>query len=98
MKMRKQRLMGLALVVISGILLALASTGTTPEDQDATAILMTLPLGLYMIFGKTYILYDGEPEAKARDEPEIRPRASPPSTLHIPQSRKEPHHAEKKIG
>lgn len=73
MKMRKQRLMGLALVVISGMLLALASTGTTPEEQDATAVLLTLPLGLYMIFTKTYVLYE-EPEAKARGEPEPRLR------------------------
>lgn len=73
MKMRKQRVMGLALVVISGLLLALASTGTTPEEQDATAVLLTLPLGLYMIFTKTYILY-GEPEARARGKPERRVR------------------------
>ena len=57
MKMRKQRLMGVALVVISWFILLLALTGTTIADQDATAVLLTLPLGLYMIFSEEYILY-----------------------------------------
>lgn len=61
MKMIKQRLMGLALVAISAFVVVLASGGTTPEDQDATAAVLIGPLGLYMIFTKQYILYDGEP-------------------------------------
>ena len=50
MKMREQRLIGAALVIMSGILIALACSGTTQEDRDVTAVLLTLPLGLYMIF------------------------------------------------
>lgn len=75
MKMRKQRFMGVALVAIAALVVLLASTGETPEDQDATAALLVGPLGLYMIFTKSYILYDGEPEAKARDEPKPGDRA-----------------------
>ena len=60
MKMRKQRILGAVLVVISGIMLALACSGSTIEERDATAVLFTLPLGLYAIFTKEYILYDGE--------------------------------------
>lgn len=52
MKMTKQRLMGLALVVISVFMLLLASTGETMEDRDATAVLLTLPLGIYMMVTK----------------------------------------------
>ena len=57
MKMRKQRYTGIALVAISWLILLLALTGTTPVDQDATAAVLTLPLGLYMLFTDQYILY-----------------------------------------
>ena len=65
MKMRKQRLMGVALVVISWLVVLLACTGETPEDQDATAALLVGPLGLYMLYSDDYLLYDGEPRARA---------------------------------
>ena len=67
MKMTKQRLMGLALVVTSVLLLFLASTGETLEERDATAVLIILPLGKYMMVTKNYVLYDGE-EAVMEDE------------------------------
>lgn len=55
MKMREQRLIGAALVIMSGILFAMACGGTTPEDRGVTALLLTLPLGLYMIFADSYV-------------------------------------------
>ncbi len=55
--MRKQRLIGAVLVLVSALILAGAATGETSYDQDATAVLLTLPLGLYMIFAKKYILW-----------------------------------------
>ena len=67
MKMTKQRLMGLALGVTSVLLLFLASTGETLEERDATAVLIILPLGMYMMVTKNYVLYDGE-EAVMEDE------------------------------
>jgi len=57
MKMRKQRHMGAAMVVLSWFILLLAATGASPADQDATAAVLLLPLGLYMIFSEKYILY-----------------------------------------
>lgn len=60
MKMRKQRLMGLAMLAITALILVMARGGRTPEDSDATAAFLTGPLGLYMLLSKTYILYDGE--------------------------------------
>lgn len=57
--MRKQRLMGVLLVVLSWAMLLIAGTGQTVEEQDATAVMLTLPLGLYMIYTETYVLYDG---------------------------------------
>ena len=59
MKMREQRLLGALLVVVSGILLAIALSGTTVEEQDATAVLLTLTLGLSMMFSSKYLINDG---------------------------------------
>lgn len=86
MKMRKQRLMGLAMLGITVLILLIARSGRTPEDRDATAVLLTGPLGLYMLLSKTYVLYDGEePEedAEASRSGEGTPRA------HINNRRKE---------
>lgn len=74
-KMTKQRLMGLALVAISAAILWLASTGKTVEDRDATAVLITLSLGIYALVTKEYILYDGD--AEAEEEPEQKARVGP---------------------
>lgn len=53
----EQRLMGLALVLISVLLIVICSNGATVEEQDATAVLFTLPLGLYLIFTKNICIY-----------------------------------------
>lgn len=66
MKMRKQRCMGLVLVLLSLLVVKMASTGTTPEDSDATVAVLLGPLGIYMMVTKQYILYDGE---EANSEP-----------------------------
>lgn len=68
MKMTKQRLMGLTLVVISVLMLLLASTGETLEERDATAVFLTLPLGVYMMVTKQYVLYDGEGPVEEENE------------------------------
>ena len=53
----EQKLMGLALLVICAFVLWLCSTGTTPKDQDATAVVMLAPLALYMLFTKKIMIY-----------------------------------------
>lgn len=70
------------MLVLAALVIALASTGTTTEERDATAALLIGPLGLYMMFTKNYILYDGEPEEDTREEPEARSRASPARRPH----------------
>lgn len=65
MKMRKQRLMGVLLVALSWAMLLIAGTGQTVEDQDASAAMLTLPLGLYMIYTETYVLYDRPADKEA---------------------------------
>ena len=86
MKMRKQRLMGVGLIVISWLVLLLACTGERPEDSDATAALLVLPLGLYMLYSEDYLLYDGEPVARARDRPEAELLSPQYEQLHRKES------------
>ena len=86
MKMRKQRLMGLAMLAITALILVMARGGKTPEDSDATAAFLTGPLGLYMLLSKTYILYDGE-EQEAGGQKESVGEAAP--RAHINKRRKE---------
>lgn len=54
--MRKQRVLGACMILLSLGMLALAATGTTPEEQDVTAVLLTLPLGIWMVCTRDYIL------------------------------------------
>lgn len=43
--MRKQRCMGVALLVVSAVIWLLASTGETVEERDGTALLLTFHWG-----------------------------------------------------
>ena len=52
-----QKLYGLALIAMSILLIYIASQGTTVEDKDTTAVLLTAPLGLYLLFTKTIAIY-----------------------------------------
>lgn len=84
MNMRKQRLMGVALIAIAWLVLLLAYDGETPEDSDATAALLVAPLGLYMLYSDTYILYDGEAVEALEQEPEADPWAPSSPTGVLP--------------
>ena len=48
-KRTEQKLMGLGMLIICAFVLLLCSMGTTPEDQDATAVVMLAPLALWLI-------------------------------------------------
>ena len=50
--MRIERISGAILILLSGVLLLMAAYGG-PEDRDATAILLTLPMGLVTLFAET---------------------------------------------
>lgn len=56
-KMIDQKLIALGLLACCAVALWLCSTGTTPEDQDATAVVMLVPLGLWMLFAKDIVIY-----------------------------------------
>lgn len=47
-----QKLMGLGLLACCILVLWMCSTGTTPEDQDATALFLLVPIALCMLFSK----------------------------------------------
>jgi uncharacterized membrane protein len=57
-KMMRQRLAGFALVVICVLCVALASQGTTTEERDVTSVVLLLPLGIYAMTTKKYIMTD----------------------------------------
>ena len=44
--------MGIGLLLICAFVLWMCSTGVTPEDRDATAVVLLAPLGLWMLFTK----------------------------------------------
>lgn len=54
--MHIQRAGGILFILISIIVLKMASTGTTVVDRDATAIFLTLPLGLWWTFAKKVVI------------------------------------------
>lgn len=74
--MRRQRIMGFILIVISIAILLFAITGSTPEEWDVTAVLLILPLGGYMMFTMDKVLYDDEME------PEPYPKVNSTAELH----------------
>lgn len=87
MKMIKQRLIGFVLVLIAVLVVVMASTGgPSPEDQDATTAVLIAPLGLWMMFTKSYVLYDGEPveTQEPKEEPDPWAPSSPTAILPHP--------------
>ena len=55
--MRKQRLMGIALILLSIAVFWLSLSGVTPEDRDATAGVLILPLGIYLLMSKHVVVW-----------------------------------------
>lgn len=56
-KRREQRLMGLVLLILCGVILWVCSIGKTVEDQDAGAVFLLAPMGLYMLFTRDIVIY-----------------------------------------
>lgn len=56
-KLAIQKLYGLALIAMSAIMLYIASQGVAVEDRDATAVLLTAPLGIYLLFTRKIAIY-----------------------------------------
>lgn len=56
-KLIMQKVMGLLLLLICGVVIMMASTGVNSADKDVTPILILVPLGLYLVFTKRVIIY-----------------------------------------
>jgi len=67
-KMTRQRLLGLALIVICVLIVFVASEGSTPEERDVTAAALLFPLGVYAMLTKKYILTDADAEHTEEQE------------------------------
>ena len=57
-RMKRQRLLGFALIGICVMIVVLACQGSTPEERDITPVALLLPLGIYTLTTKKYILTD----------------------------------------
>lgn len=52
----KQKLMGIAILLISAGVIWLASTGVTVEERDCTAVLLTIPAGFYLLLTRHIVI------------------------------------------
>lgn len=52
----KQRLAALGILFLCALTLLLCSTGTTPEDRDATAVIILVPIALWALFSKEILI------------------------------------------
>lgn len=71
--MFKQRLCGLAFIVMSIIILVFAWHGTTLEESDITPVIFLLPFGLYCLLSKTNIMIEKTVEIKKHRPPPNHP-------------------------
>lgn len=55
--MRTQRMYGIMMLALCAFILFMCSTGVTPEDKNATAVLLIAPIGLIMLFSKNIWIY-----------------------------------------
>lgn len=53
----EQKILGVLMLVLSLVIWRLCSLGTTPADQDGTILLLTVPMGIWMLFSKKIIIY-----------------------------------------
>lgn len=51
-KILMQKLMGIGMLGISAIVIIIAMHGNTPEDSDATPVLLFIPIGLSLLFSR----------------------------------------------
>ena len=55
----QQKAMGACLLLLCGLLFGLACTGTTTADNDGTAVVLLLPLAVYLLTIKKIVIMKG---------------------------------------
>lgn len=53
---KTQIVIGIALLILSACVIALASVGLTTEERDITPVVFIAPLGLYLILTKNILI------------------------------------------
>lgn len=56
-KILEQRLYGIGIILLCALALLVASTGTSIEDRDCTAVLLILSLGIYSLFSRKVVIW-----------------------------------------
>lgn len=51
-KMIEQKLIGILFLIISVVILIVAAHSQTPDDLDATPVLLFIPMGICLLFSK----------------------------------------------
>ena len=51
-----QKLMGISFIALTVLIFLIASTGTSFEGRDATAALLTAPMGFYLLFARHIVI------------------------------------------
>lgn len=54
--LKKQKLMGIILLIISVAIVLMALNGNTIQERDVTPLLIFVPMALYMIFSKNVVI------------------------------------------
>lgn len=52
-----QKLMGLVLLAICGLMVLMAYHGQTVEDRDCTAVVLFAPMAFYLLFTREIVIY-----------------------------------------
>ena len=56
-KMLEQKLMGIGMILVSLVVIYMAATAIVPGDSDATAAVIFLPIGLYLMLSRKVVIY-----------------------------------------
>lgn len=56
-KLIVQKLMGLVLLAMCGLIVLMAYHGQTVEDRDCTAVVLFAPMAFYLLFAKEIVIY-----------------------------------------
>lgn len=51
-----QKLVAVGMVIFCGLVILLASKCTTPEEKDASIVVILLPMAISLFFSKEYVL------------------------------------------
>ena len=69
--MIRQRFYGLIIILLCLVFILMAMQGNTSGEKDITPVILLLPLGLYMIFSKKYLLHQFTEDNTMKFRPQL---------------------------